>query len=74
LKLLFWSSSSLSVCALYDCSIQKPVAEPPKWRMSLEGRKYSVTTGRFRASKVLRPLSGDEFEEVTVVSRPAADI
>ena len=34
------------------------------------GRKYSVTTGRFREAKFHRPLSDDEFEEVTVASRP----
>ena len=36
------------------------------------GRKYSVTTGRFREAKFHRPLSDDEFEEVTVASRPKA--
>ncbi len=43
--------------------------------MSGMGReKYAGTTGRFRESKAHRPLSGDEFEEVTVASRPSADV
>ena len=34
------------------------------------GRKYSVTSGRFQGAKFHRLLSGDEFEEMAVASRP----
>ena len=34
------------------------------------GKKYSETTGCFRASKVHRPLSGNKSEVMTVASRP----
>ena len=36
--------------------------------MSLEGRKYSVASGRFQGAKFHRLLSGDEFEEMAVAS------
>jgi hypothetical protein len=37
--------------------------------MAALGRKYSVTNGRFQEVKFHRPLSSNEFEEVTVASR-----
>ena len=40
--------------------------------MTETGRKHMVTTGRFRKSEFYRPLSGDEFEERTVATRPNA--
>ena len=42
--------------------------------MAALGRKYSVTNGRFQEVKFHRPLSSNEFEEVTVASRPTAAI
>jgi len=34
------------------------------------GTMHSVTTGRFLESEFHQPLSGDEFKERTVASRP----
>ena len=39
-------------------------------RQAGEGRKHMVTTGRFRESEFHWPLSGYEFEERTVATRP----
>jgi len=39
-------------------------------RPTRAGRKYSVTDGRFQEAGFHRPLCGDEFEEMTVASRP----
>jgi hypothetical protein len=37
------------------------------------GREHSMTTGCFREVKFHWPLSGNEFEERTVSSRPKAE-
>lgn len=40
--------------------------------MSVEGREYTLATGRFGAARYHRPLYGDEFEERTDAARPKA--
>lgn len=44
-----------------------------KHHQAAEGRQHSVINGRLREAKLHWPLSGDELDERTVVSRPNPD-
>ena len=65
-----WLKGSQPIASLCDRSTRLPAGETMSERVTFTGRNDSPASGSFREANLQRRLSGGEFEELSVATRP----